>query len=201
MSPQPSLKHFSFLFFILFFQVSVAQQNENIGDQTLNQQYSTLIEKSETFNDYKVIKKNKLKAFWKTVSDSVNQAGKSKREALAAIGVKKAQIEELNDIIKTKDEELATGEEEKSNITVAGIPFNKSSYAVISTILPAALLGVIGFLIVRIRMYHQTTRTAQKELKTMENECNDYKKRALDTQIKLNRELQTERNKLLELSH
>ncbi len=201
MHPQPSLKHSSFFFFILFFQVSIAQQNETPKDQTLNQQYNTLIEKSETFNDYKVLKKNKLNAFWKTVSDSVSLADKSKREALATINVKKAQIEELNSVIKTKDEELATGEEEKSNISVAGIQVNKSSYAVISVILPVALLGVIGFLIVRIRMYHQTTSTAQKELKTMENECNDYKKRALDTQIKLNRELQTERNKLLELSH
>ena len=191
---------FSFVCCVLLFHISNAQQDETAKNQTLNQQYKTLMEKSETFNDYKVIKINKLTNFWKVITDSIALVDKSKTEALILVEAKKTQIEELNNTIQQKDKELATGEEEKSTITVFGSRTKKSSYAIISIIIPFALLVVIGFLVVKFRVNTQTTKSAKQDLSTLEKEYEEYKKRALDSQTKLNRELQTERNKLVELN-
>lgn len=200
MLPKLPIAILSFVFCLLSFHVSTAQQGENNQNQTLNQQYNSLIENSETFNDYKVIKRNKLTDFWEVVNDSITLVNKSRREANTTIETKKNQIQELNSVIQQKDQELATGQEEKSTLIVLGVKTNKSSYAIISIIIPFVLLIIIGFLAVKSRIDSQTTKSAKQHLSSIEKEYEDYKKRALDNQVKLNRELQTERNKLLELT-
>lgn len=199
MLPKSIYNFFFVLFCLLFCQISIAQQNDNTDDQTLNEQYNTLIENSETFNEYKVIKKNTLNDFWKVVSDSVALLNTEKKEALSTVRSKQTQIDALNSTIQTKDKELATGEAEKSNITVLGADISKSLYAIISILIPLALLVVIGFLIVKSKVDLQSTKSAKKDLTTLEEEFKEHKKRAMDNQSKLNRELQTERNKLAEL--
>jgi len=199
MLPKLPTSLLSFLFCALFAHVSLAQQDATSQNQTLNEQYKTLIEKSETFNEYKVIKKNTLTDFWRVVSDSVRAVNKSKREALSTVKTKNAQIEDLNNTILKKDEALAAGEEEKANITVLGAEVSKSLYAVISLVIPLVLLVVIGFLIAKSRVDSVTAKTSRQNKLILEKEYEAYKKRALDIQAKLNRELQTERNKLSEL--
>ena len=200
MLPKLITPYFCLIFCTLIFNVSLSQQQENNEVQNLNQQYNTLIESSETFNEYKVIKRNKLNSFWKIVTDSVEQTDKLRKEALVTIEAKKAQIEELNNVIQQKDQDLAAGEEEKSSITVLGARINKSSYAIISVIIPIILIAVIGMLIAKFKVDRQTAKIAKQHLFALEKEFEDYKKRAMDNQIKLNRELQTERNKLQELN-
>lgn len=199
MLPKSLTSLLSLLFCVLFAHVSMAKQDAVSQNQTLNEQYNTLIEKSETFNEYKVIKKTTLTDFWKVVSDSVREVNKSKREALTTIATKSAQIEDLNNIILKKEEELAAGEEEKANITVLGSEISKSFYAVLSLVIGLALLVVIGFLIAKSRVDSLTAKTSRQNKSILEKEYEEYKKRALDIQVKLNRELQTERNKLSEL--
>jgi hypothetical protein len=172
---------------------------DNIS-QSLSQQYNSLIEDSETFNEYKVIKKTVLNDFWKVVGDSISENRAIKKEAFSNIKTKQAQIDELNQTIETKNQELAEGEEEKTSIAVLGVNTNKSLYAIVSIIIPFVLLVVIGALVVKIRANVITTKTAVSESSKMESEYEDYKKKAMDIQMKLKRELQTERNKLMEIS-
>jgi len=174
-------------------------QNEST-DQSLNGQYQNLVENSESFNEYKVIKKKVLSDFWRVVSDSTSKSRAAQKSSLETIKAKEAQIEELNATIEVKDVELASGEEEKASITVLGASINKSAYAVVSVILPIVLLGLIGLLLVKFKTNAYTTNTAVKNLEQTEAEYEEYKKKALETQMKLKRELQTERNKISEVN-
>ena len=177
----------------------MSQESITAENQTLNQQYNTLIEKSETFNEYKVIKKTVLTDFWKVVNDSLTVSDNNRIETLTTLNSKKAQIDALNNTIQEKDNELATGEQEKSTLMVLGSRTNKSSYAIISVVIPLVLLTVIGFLVVKSKANTSSTKTAKQDLTDLEVEFENYKKRALEVQAKINRELQTERNKLQEM--
>lgn len=178
--------------------VAMSQQNDSTFNQTLNEQFRILIQDSETYNEYKVIKQDKLNAFNNVIGDSVDAFTKSREEANAKIRTQKATIESLNEIISEKDETISSGEEEKSNLSVLGVQFDKQTYAIISLIMPFLLIVVIVSLLVKMKNNITDTKEAKKSLISVEKEFDEYKKRALDTQMKLKRELQTERNKLLE---
>jgi hypothetical protein len=183
------------------FQISFAQENSTeVVDQSLDQRFNSLVENSETFNEYKVIKKTTLNEFWKVVSDSVALSEESRKSGLSTIKIKQRQIEDLNLIVANKDKELASGEEEKSNISVLSGDFNKSTYAIVSVIIPLVLLLVIGIVIVKMKSDNSKTVASQKELSSLTAEFETHKKSALEIQMKLKRELQTEWNKLAELS-
>jgi ATP-dependent Zn protease len=189
----------SMLVCVLSAHLSLAQDAAISQSQTLNEQYNTLVDKSQTYNEYKVIKQHELTDFWKVVGDSVTEVNTAKQEALATIATKQAQIESLNNTILQKEQDLASGEEEKANITVLGAEISKSSYAIISLIIPFILLVIIAFLAVKSKVDGTATKTAKQDFSGLQEEYEAYKKRALDLQTKLNRELQTERNKLSEL--
>jgi len=189
----------SFLCCSLIFSASFAQESADTESQSLNQQYNTLIDKSETFNEYKVIKKTVLTDFWKVVNDSIAVKENTRKATQTTLNAKIAQIEALNNTVQEKDNELATGEEEKSTLVVLGTRTNKSSYAILSVVIPFLLLIAIGFLVVKSKADTSSTKIAKQDLNDLEVEFENYKKKALDLQAKLNRELQTERNKLQEM--
>ena len=66
-------------------------------------------------------------------------------------------------------------------------------------ILPFLLIALIIGLWLKLKSDGIATKEAKRSLSLVEKEYENYKKRALDNQMKLKRELQTERNKLLEL--
>ena len=187
------------LFCTLSFHLSLSQENDSTQQQTLNQQYEEMIRRSETFNDYKVIKQYILSDFWQVVNDSIAQKNRSEQEALSTAQTKQTQLETLKNIIVTKDKELIANQEEKLTITIFGTRVNKSSYVILSIMIVFVLLALIIFLILKTKIGHEIAKIAKKDLSMMEQEYEDYRKRTLNAQIKLKRELQTERNKLTEL--
>lgn len=182
----------------LIFNVSIAQKIETINNQSLSKQFKLLLEKSETYNDFKVIKQSELLNFENVMIDSLNTLNHSKLEAFSKIKTQEVKIVDLNSSIDEKDSQLAESEGKNSSISILGMQINKNFYAIISVIIPLLLLGVIGTLFFKLQHNNQGTKEAQKQLKSLENEYEDHRKRTLDNQMKLKRELQTERNKLLE---
>ncbi|MDH5365798.1 MAG: hypothetical protein OEW67_02370 [Cyclobacteriaceae bacterium] len=186
------------IYVFLIFNASIAQKNDISENQTLSKQFKLLLEKSETYNDYKVIKQSELSNFEKIMIDSLNTLNSSKQEAFTKIKSQEVIIVDLNSSISEKNNQLSSSEEENSSISIIGIQINKVFYAIISVIIPLLLIGVIGFLLFKLQHNNQRTKEAKKQLKSLENEYEDHRKRTLDNQMKLKRELQTERNKLLE---
>ena len=178
--------------------IAIAQNEEKAVQHNLNTQYETLIENSETFNEYKVIKKTKLDEFQKVVKDSLSMINNSKKEAFNKLKTQQAQVKELTAQVSAKDAEKAELQESISSINVLGINMDKTSYVIVSLIIPAVLLIVIVLLIGKMKHNNRTTKEAQQHLASIESEYEEHKKRALETQMKLKRELQTERNKLME---
>lgn len=180
---------------------SVAQNSEIIENQSLKDQYDHMIEKSETYAEYKVIKTEKLNAFWQTAQDSLKMINDQKNDANTTINSQRYEIEDLTTTIAEKDELLQQGESEKANISVLGIVFNKTAYSFISLIIYCGLIVIIGLLYTKLKTNNSITKTAKQTLYDVEQQYEEHKKVALEKQMKLNRELQTERNKLMEVVH
>ena len=186
---------------LLIIPACVAQHNETVENQDLNSQYSQMLDNAETYTEYKVIKQVKLNSFWQSVQDSIKMINGLKEDSRATINSQSIKIAELKESVTEKEKIIQSSDFEKEHISVLGMDINKSAYSITSLILYSLLLAGAVSIFLQARSCIKDSRLAKANLKELENEFEDYKKNALEKQMKLKRELQTERNKLMDMHH
>jgi hypothetical protein len=164
----------------------------------LQERYQVMKAGSQTYENYKVIRENILDGFWKITLDSVRDIKKTLAASNAEIGSLKIEIQSLKDSIKTQQASVEDILFDSTHINVLGIPFSKSVFIVIV----ASIIGALIFLVATVfaRMKYLNSLANEKALiaTSITNEFEEYKKKALDKQTKLSRELQNERNRIFE---
>lgn len=191
------------VFFCLVAAVPVFAQTAPPGSEalakdtkTLNERFSVLKTKSQTFKDYKVIKETVLDAYWVLIMDSV-KAQKATivkaRQNMAALDTALAGIKRQ---LQQKQDSMEAVEHASTHITVLGIDFQKSVFLTFIGIVVAALAVVIAVILARLKMIHRSYKEKADTVEELNHEYEEFKRKAMDKQTKLSRELQDERNKL-----
>ena len=86
-----------------------------------------------------------------------------------------------------------------THIRVLGIDFDKGFFAGMVGIILLILGLVIAGIVYTMKMIRKNLTEKEDLMNTLSAEYEDYKRKAMDKQTKLSRELQNERNKLQEL--
>jgi len=196
------LKKFIPFFLLIIMPLMVFPQeptDEESANQSLSDFYQNMYQKAETYNTYKVIKISTLNTFWKSVVDSLNtykQEISIRNKEIADLNTK---IEELNIKIGDLESALQKSRNEADSISFLGLLISKRTYNVIVW---GIIFGLLIFVFLgygshmRSQKLYQVTR---KEFMKLVDEFESLKKSAHEKKIKLGRELQTERNKVMEL--
>jgi VIT1/CCC1 family predicted Fe2+/Mn2+ transporter len=188
---------------ILLFVASLAHAqtaSKAIEDKELDlrERYEVMKAGSQTYENYKVIRENILDGFWKITLDSVKKIEMTLAASNAEIASLKIEIQSLNDSIKSQQASVEDILFDSTHISVLGIPFSKSVFIV----MVASIIGALIFLVTTVfaRMKYLNSLANEKALiaTSITNEFEEYKKKALDKQTKLSRELQNERNRIFE---
>jgi len=165
---------------------------------TLQERYEVMKSGSQTYQEYKVIKGVILDSFWKINTDSINKQHAQVRFANSRID---SLHKELKIIQKELVDQKASMDEivyDSNHISVLGIPFGKGTFLVLAAILLAGLLVFLGIIMGRMKILKSSMQEKALIAHTITQEFEDYKRKALDKQTKLSRELQNERNKSME---
>ncbi|HYG02412.1 MAG TPA: hypothetical protein VD927_08190 [Chryseosolibacter sp.] len=197
------MKHTALLLIcVLSFAGAVAQSATdalNKDDQTLRERYLLMKTKSQNYQDYKVIKENLLDAWWKIVVDSVQ----AKQTAIVAAKQKAATLEnELKankDLLAQKEASMQDIVYASTHIKVLGIEFDKGFFAGLVGFIILALGVTIAVIMYSLKMIKHNLKEKADLANAIGAEYEEYKRKAMDKQTKLSRELQNERNKLMEL--
>lgn len=166
---------------------------------TLDEQYKVLKESSNTHGNYKIIRETKLDAFWTGTLDSIAATKDRLQLTQAKVNELQAELEGIKKDMAAKDKELAAYQHAATHISVLGIDILKENFiytfwGVISFLVLALL--IIGY---RFKENNRVTAATRKENGTLKEEMEEFKKRSLEKEKKLRRELQTERNTVEEL--
>ena len=184
----------------LVYQATNAQEvTTTPADNSLSGQFTQLKENAESYKKYKVIDRVQLDGFWVAVQDSISGLKTQIVDSNAKIGELQAKIEELDKSITEKDGALAEGTFEKEHIKVIGIDIAKGTYIGINFSLIFILVAVLAFFIYKYNNSNKITAKSKHDFGKLDKEFENFKKEALEKQMKLRRELQTERNKVDEL--
>ncbi|MEP0264168.1 hypothetical protein [Dokdonia sp.] len=179
-------------------------QTEKAPPKTVIEQYDQVIESSGNYNNaakrYKVIERPKLDRYRKQLTDTVIGL-KSKITTLnKRIDDQTTEISGLNTSLSSTQKNLESINLEKDSMNFFGSQMSKGSYQTMMwTIAGVLLLGLLLF-IFRFKSSNTLTRQAKRKLEELELDFDDYKRKALEKEQKLGRQLQDERNKLLKAS-
>lgn len=187
---------------LLASSITFAQQAAEVqGNYNLRDRFLLMKTKSQSYNDYKVIKETVLDGVWKIINDSLNAKNAAIRGAQANINGLKGQLAKTEDALNAKEKSMTDILYASTHITVLGIDFTKGVFLTVVACLLGGLIGFVAFIFGRMQLQSKSLSERNLAVSALTNEFEEYKHRAMDKQTKLSRELQDERNKLASMRH
>ena len=194
-------KYFAILVGLMAFHLASAQESvESVSEKsTLRERFVVMKAKSQTYGDYKVIKEIVLDGVWKITMDSINSGRAVLRDTRNRVSALEAELVGIQATLKQKEASMEEITYDGTHINVLGIPFEKKTFVGIVAITVLALVALLGIIFARLNSQNASLREKSELIETTNHEFEDYKRKALDRQTKISRELQNERNKLMEI--
>ena len=187
------------LFSLLFAATLSAQDDQESPEKpnTIDQQFTDLIEASNNYQEYKVVERTKLERLKTNTRDSINALKMEIASFKNDLNSQQKKVSKLNTDLTNTQNKLDTTKDKIDSISFLGIPMEKSGYKTLMWVIIGLLLLALAFFVVRFRGSHKLIKEARKKLGDTESEFDVYRKKALEKEQKLGRQLQDERNKAI----
>lgn len=166
-----------------------------VSKNSISGQFDELFRKSGSYQEYKVINKDKYNELKLVVLDTIQNLNKKMAGTSVVINRQKAEIDSLKVNLKKTNDSLIEVTKNIDDINGFGVPMKKSNYNVLVYSLLGSLLALSLFFMLRYRQSNKLTEQAQKALKDTEEEYDNYKRVSIEREQKVRRELQDEINK------
>ncbi len=187
------------LFIFLFTTVYSQEQTDSGSPATMNgsldQQFEYVLQKSNNFQEYKVVKKDFLLLLKKNSIDSSNRFKKELIAIKEQVASHDDEVKILKDTLTTTKVELEKLQSAQNNILFLGAPVSKTNYNLIMWGIVAALFLFLFLLFFQMRNAKASAKEAKEAIDKIESDFEDYKQKALEKEQKLGRQLQDEINK------
>jgi hypothetical protein len=176
-----------------------AQEEEAIQDNSLQGRFQEMRTKSQTYNDYKVIKISTLDAFWRATKDTLQSERKHITELQGQVVSRDSALVALRQQITEKEASIEGLVHDSAHNKVLGIDFSKTTFNFLVLGVVLVLGATIGFLYFKAARCTSIAENKSRAFEKIHDDFEEYKRAALEKQMRLRRELQTERNKLAEM--
>jgi len=163
-------------------------------DNSLNGQYNTVYKMAEHWQQAPIL------AFHKSFVDTLTTERRKLRDANAKLAEQAKTIADLQGASGSKDQSLTDLQKKVNSISFLGIPMTKSAYNILMWGLVLVLGGGLAAVVYLSASNKREAAYRISEHEALTAEFATYKAKANEKEKKLARELQTERNKLDELS-
>ena len=182
---------------VLFITSNIYSQatKKLIDSGSIKSQFEYLIDESNNYQDYKVIKATWLLKLKSNVIDSLSA---SKNKVLAnsnTLNSQKQMIDSLNIKLADSEKIISNLIAEKESISLFGIQLDKSAFKTLFFLIVLGLLGALLFFITKFKQSNSITTQCKLALTQNEEEFAIYKEKALAREQKAMRRLQDELNK------
>lgn len=189
--------------FILFISIHVPThaQNETDTNQlsldsgTLDNQFEYVIQRSNNYQDYKVVKKNWLYTLKANTLDSLKSVHAELAAAGGTISSQTSEIASLKTSLEKTQASLDKTTNEKNNMEMFGLQLTKPNYNILMWSIIGLLFALLLLFIYKFKNSNSVTREARKNLSETEEEFEEHRRTALEREQKVRRQLQDELNK------
>lgn len=163
----------------------------------IDSQFIYLSAISRSQDDLKLIRRVNLERVRQNVADSLASLRKQIASISSSIGDQETNLSLLNDSLSQVRQELQTAQESKDNFAFLGMAMHKSTYSLLVWGIILLLTAVLIFYIYRFNQSNVVTRDTRKAIDELQSEFDQHRKKAMEKEQKLKRQLQDEINKRL----
>ncbi|WP_430929273.1 hypothetical protein [Polaribacter marinivivus] len=192
------MKSLFLILFLLFIQyTSFSQENNNvvIEDKTLEGQFDKINRISTSYQTYKVISKDKFQKLKNNVLDSIKASNKDLKEQKVLLKNERDNVAKLNAELNKTKEDLKKAQEKENSISLFGFQISKVTYNLILWLIIISLALALAFFVFKFSKSNILTKKAKEDLEDVEQEFEVHRKKSLEREQKLRRQLQDEINK------
>lgn len=176
--------------------VEEAEQNKlSLTEGTLENQFEYVIQRSNNYQDYKVVKRDWLTQLKAHVLDSLDAINKDMVKNASTIKNQDEEIRDLKDNLENTKNQLDSTIKEKDSMQLFGLQLSKTGYNVILWSVIAGLLVLLIIFIFKFKSSNSITRETNKKLLEIEDEFEEHRRTAVEREQKVRRQLQDELNK------
>ncbi|WBU89428.1 tRNA (guanine-N1)-methyltransferase [Cellulophaga omnivescoria] len=193
---------------LLVWNLQFAQEDNDSedGDSTfslesgpIESQFDYVAKKSGNYRAagvrYEVVKVTSLEKLKKNVLDSLSAYNKTEISLKSTIKENETTINDLNQKLDATTKNLTAITEEKDSMFFLGMQVSKVTYNLILWSIIGGLLTLLLLFIYRFRKSNVLTQEAKTNLAELETEFEDHRRRALEREQKISRQLMDELNK------
>ena len=183
--------------FILFFinSFSSFSQDAIVEDFSIKGQFDNIYRISTTYQIYKVIDKDKYQKLKSNVLDSLKNSKKLISEKENLLKSERKNIQNINESLDKTKAKLAVTLQKENSISLFGVPLNKVTYNIIIWFIIVALAFCLSLFVFKFSKSNVLTKQAQENLTDVEQEFDNHKKKSIEREQKLRRQLLDEINK------
>jgi DNA mismatch repair ATPase MutS len=168
------------------------EEKLSLNEGTIENQFNYVIKKSNTYEDYKMVRSWWLYRLKTHVTDSMKTERQKLTAARESISEKEKEINVLQTNLQATNDKLSTAIKEKNSLVFFGITMNKTAYNTIVWGIIAGLAVFLGLFIILFKRSNAVTIQTKRSLNELKTEYEDYRKRALEREQKTVRRLYDE---------
>lgn len=187
-----TMKTIYFTFLLVLTQVSFAQQQDS---NTIDSQFETIISESNRYKEFKVVPLTKLQQLKSNTAQHISGLNTEISNLETTIETQKNSIGAFETQIEGMQQEINQLKSDKASIGFLGMSLDKGTYnAIVWTLILILALGLVFFAL-QYKKSHVETKLAQDNLRAADEELQEVRRKSLEKEQKLGRQLQDERNR------
>ncbi len=176
-------------------QESTDEDKLSLYEGTIDNQFEYVITKSNSYQEFKVIKKTWLYELKAHTIDTLNAVQKELSDTQATVNRQSNEIDQLKTDLSNTKTSLENTIKEKNSMALFGMQMSKVGYNGLMWTIIAALLVLLLLFIYKFRNSNAITKQAKRSLLETEEEYEEYRRNSLEREQKVRRQLQDEINK------
>ncbi|MCW9037694.1 tRNA (guanine-N1)-methyltransferase [Altibacter sp.] len=182
-------------FIFCVFMLNAQEEAQETLTNSLEDQFVDVVDNSNNYQDYKVIKKTKINKLRENIMDSIAALKAEIQTSEGSLDQQKNKISSLTQELASTKEDLALSRKKENGIELFGMLTEKSTYNSIMWAIILMLLVALGFFIYKYKNSNSVTKEAQLKLAETEIEFEEHRQKTIEQQQQLRRKLQDEINK------
>lgn len=185
------------IYILLFsFTVSLSFSQENKDTQkSIENQFEEIYKKSNSYQAYKIIKKRYYQDLKQNTLDSLERSKKIISDKDRLLFTQKNKLKKDSILLSKTTLELKDSIKREKSISFLGILVSKKFYNLLLWGIVIILLMSLSLFIVKFIRNNRTTKKAQRNVIDLEEEFELFRKKSVQREQKLRRQLQDEINK------
>jgi septal ring factor EnvC (AmiA/AmiB activator) len=167
----------------------------SLNEGTIDNQFEYVIRRSNSYQEFKVVKKTWLYELKAHTIDSLNAVHKELSDTQATVNSQSNEINQLKTDLSNTKTNLDNTNKQKDSMALFGMQMSKGGYNALMWTIIAGLLALLLLFIYKFKNSNSVTKQAKKTLLETEEEYEEYRRNSLEREQKVRRQLQDEINK------